>query len=373
MIQCSKRNDMNKERRIAILDLYYGQSGKLGFYNIQSLGLAKAYVNQGHEVYVVRPEKTISVMESQEFAHKITIVNVPAKTFGVHSFYDLNFLVEKKIDLVHLNSDNQAYAPSVMNFCKKHKIDLYNYVGTLYSDTQNVLKKLIMNFFSERNIRYYKKYKTFVKTESVLTQLREKGVCNAKVVPVGLDIEIIPEILISKEETRKQLGLPLDKKILLYVGRLAEYKKPMDALELLSMLPEEYYLVAIGSGELKENFLEKIDSLRLNDRISYIEKIPNKEIHNYYRTADCFVNFNTQEIFGMSILEALYQECPVIAKHAPGPDFIVANGETGFLCDTLEQMRESVTRIEPSMGVAGRKQVEEKFTWEVASRALLED
>ena len=158
---------MNKKLRIAILDLYYGQSGKLGFYNIQSIGLAKAYVNQGHEVYIVRPEKEISAMESQRFADKIIIMNVPAKTFGVHSFYDLKFLLEQNIDLVHLNSDNQAYAPTVMKFCKKHNIALYNYVGTLYSDTQNYLKKMVMNFFSERNLRYYKKNKTFVKTEAV--------------------------------------------------------------------------------------------------------------------------------------------------------------------------------------------------------------
>ena len=41
--------------RIAILQLYCGQSGKSGFYNNQLLGLAKAYAKMGHKIFVVFP------------------------------------------------------------------------------------------------------------------------------------------------------------------------------------------------------------------------------------------------------------------------------------------------------------------------------
>ena len=363
---------MSNRLRIAILDLYFGQSGKLGFYNSQAIGLAKAFADLGHEVIIARPEKGKSAMNIQPFNEKIKILTVPAKTLGVHSFYDLKFLLDYKVDLVHLNSDNQAYAPSVIRFCKKHQIRLYNYVGTLYSDTENKIKKMFMNYFSVRNLRYYKKSNTFVKTDTVLKQMHEKGVLNAKVVPVGLDIDIIPEITESKESLRTKLDLPVGKKILLYVGRLADYKKPMDALEILDKLSKEYFLVVIGNGELKEAFLEKMDSKGLKDSVKYIESIPNAEIHKYYKAADCFVNFNPQEIFGMSILEAAYQECPVVAKHAPGPDTIVAEGKTGFLCDTLEQMCECIQKVDATMGTAGKRRIEEKFSWESASKAFLE-
>ena len=363
---------MGSKLRIAILDLYFGQSGKLGFYNSQAIGLAKAYAALGHEVFIVRPEKGINTMETQLFAEKITILTVPAKTFGVHSFYDLKFLLDYKIDLVHLNADNQAYVPGVIKFCRKNQIQLYNYVGTLYSDTENKVKKILMNCFTVRNLQYYKKSNTFVKTDTVLKQMHEKGVLNAKVVPVGLDMDIIPEISESKESLRIKLELPVGRKILLYVGRMADYKRPMDALDILDKLSKDYFLVAIGNGELKDAFLKKIDNTGLNDRVRYIESIPNAEIHKYYKTADCFVNFNPQEIFGMSILEASYQECPVVAKHAPGPDTIVVDGETGFLCDTLEQMCECLTKVDESMGIAGKRRIEEKFSWKAASKAFLE-
>lgn len=364
---------MNGKLRIGILDLYFGQSGKLGFYNSQAIGLAKAYSGLGHEVFIVRPEKDRSTMEIQPFAEKITIMSVPAKTLGVHSFYDLKFLLDYKINLVHLNADNQAYVPGVIKFCKKNNIRLYNYVGTLYSDTEKKIKKIIMNFFSERNVQYYKKSRTFVKTETVLQQMYKKGVTNAKVVPVGLDFDIIPEIKETKAQIREKLDLPMDKKILLYVGRLAEYKRPADALEVLLKMSADYFLVVIGNGELKETFLKKVDRLELNHRLKYIESIPNLEIHNYYKAADCFVNFNPQEIFGMSILEASYQECPVVARHAPGPDTIVENGETGFLCDTVDEMCEKIFEIDSAMGIRGKERVEKKFSWQAASEVFLED
>ena len=359
--------------RIAIMDLYYGKSGKLGFYNSQAVGLAKAYSEKGYEVFIVRPEKNISEIVEQELENKIRLLSVPARVFGVHSFYDLKFLLNYKIDLVHLNSDNQAYVPAVIKYCKKNNIYQYNYVGTLYSDSENQLKQFLMKFFSLRAIRSYRKSTTFVKTNHVFELMKEKGVSNAKVVPVGLDFDVIPVIRETKDECREQLGLPLDKRILLYVGRLAEYKNPLDALEVLNKLSENYMLVVIGNGELKETFLKKIDNLNLNSRVKYIEAIPNVEIHKYYKAADCFVNFNYQEIFGMSILEAFYQACPVVARHAPGPDTIVTQGETGFLCDTVDEMCKKIELINSDIGLKGRQRVKECFSWKAASEAFLEE
>lgn len=362
-----------KELKIALLQLYCGQSGKTGFYNNQSLGLAKAYEKAGHEVLVVFPDKEKKTIEEQRFSDKIKILYVPAKSLGVHSFYGLEFLLDYKIDLVHVNADNQAAAPKVNRFCKKHHIKVYNYVGTIYSDAQNAVKRLLMNYFTKRNIRCFRKNTVFAKTEAVRKELEAVGISHAKVVPVGLDFDIIPEISESKYEIRKELELPEKKKILLYVGRMAEYKKPLDALELLKLSGERYQLIAIGSGELKEAFLEKSQKDGLKEQVRYIEAVPNTEIHKYYKAADCFVNFNPQEIFGMSILEAMYQECPVVAKHAPGPDSIVEEGVCGYLCDTLEEMCICVDKADREMGIRGRDRVKTKFSWAAASEIILSE
>ena len=58
---------------------------------------------------------------------------------------------------------------------------------------------------------------------------------------------------------------------------MAEYKKPLDALDVLKRMSEEYVLIMIGNGELKEAFLEKVKSTNLESRVIYIESIPNVE------------------------------------------------------------------------------------------------
>lgn len=364
---------MTDNLKIAILELYCGDSGKLGFYNSQEIGLAKAYAKQGNEVLIVYPQKGTGKRRFQKITEKVMVLYIPAKAFGVHSYYKLDFLLEYQIGLVHLDADNQAYAPHVMKFCKKHGISFYNYVGTVYSDTDHPLKKLILDRFSKRNLRYFKKTKTFVKTEAVLKELKRNGVDHAKVVPVGLDLEVIPPVLGTKMQLRQMLGLPEDKKLLIFVGRLSAYKRPADALELLRRLGKEYHLLIIGKGELQKEIREKIQVGDLKAQVTSIASVPNTEIHKYYRASDCFVNFNEHEIFGMSILEAMYQECPVVARHAPGPDAIVEAGITGYLCRSVAEMAEKIPFVEQSMGIAGKERVEKEFSWDTAVQRFQED
>lgn len=75
-------------------------------------------------------------------------------------------------------------------------------------------------------------------------------------------------------------------------------------------------MIIIGKGSLKGTMFSKIEEYDVKAKIRYIEAVPNNEIHEYYKLSDFFVNFNDKEIFGMSILEAMYQECVVIAKDA---------------------------------------------------------
>jgi len=358
--------------KIAILELYCGNSGKLGFYNSQEVGIAKAYARQGNTVLIVYPQKDIDSEQRIILSEQITVMYIPAKAFGVHSFYNIDFLIKEKFDLVHLDSDNQIYAPYVMKFCKKHNISFYNYVGTLYSDSTNILKKFILDYFSRRNIKCFKKTRTFVKTQAVLSQLKAKGVNNATVVPVGLDLSVIPEINEDKLELREKLDLPKDKKIVLFVGRLSEYKRPLCALEILNKLSDNYYLVIIGTGEMQSQLINIISrDEKISKRVTYIEKIPNKEIHKYYKTADCFVNFNDKEIFGMSILEAMYQECPVVAIHAPGPDEIINDTITGYLCNTVAEMSEKIVSVDKLMGIAGKERILKEFSWDKSVEEFL--
>ena len=241
---------------LAMVRLYCGESGKMGFYNMQEIGLAKCFEKYGVSVYIFLPSNKINRLYENEISQGIKVINLPAKKILNHGFYNCKVLLDYNIDVVHLESDNQMYAPHVMNFCKRNNIKCYNYVGTLYSDSTNILKRKVMNLISSRNIRYFRRYTTFVKTPYVQNQLKEKAV-EAKVIPVGLDIDMIPNIKESKEELRTRMGFPIDKKILIFVGRLEEYKKPFNAIELIKNLNDDYLLIIVGKGSIQKKLCKQ--------------------------------------------------------------------------------------------------------------------
>lgn len=355
----------------AILELYCGDSGKIGYYNSQELGLARALKKKEIHVTIVYPDKELEA-EREEYAEEgISILRVPCKALGVHAFYGLSFLLEKKIDVVHLDSDNQMYAPEVIRYCRKHHIFCYSYIGTVYSDTDHTLKKRLMSLISQRNIKEFQNMLTFAKTRAVQRELQEKGVSGVEIVPVGLDTSVIEKNKKSKKELRRILELPEEKKLLLFVGRLEKYKRPFAALELLERLGQDYGLVMIGDGSLREQLQRAAEEKQLTERIFYYSRIPNVQMYQYYAACDYFVNFNTHEIFGMSILEAMYQGCVVIARRAPGPEQIIEDGISGFLCASDDEMdKRLVDGRRVRMGERAIERVKEYFTWDISAEQI---
>ena len=349
---------------IAIIRLYCGKSGEKGFYNMQELGEAKAYSKRGISVYIILLDTQAIKIEEQKETERISILRVPARRIMNHGIFECSVLTKYKINLVQLQSDNQMYAPAVMQYCEKHYIPFYNYIGTLYSDSNHRIKRAMMKILTRRNIRYYRKTPVFCKNAIVQQQLAQKGVIDCTLAPVGLDLDLIPEITETKEQIREQLNLPKNKKILLFVGRLEAYKNPVAAVRLLASLDDRFFLIMIGQGRMKEEVLKKASELHVDLRMRYIEKVPNKDIHHYYKACDNYINLNPKEIFGMSILEAMYNGCTVVAIKAPGPVMILEDKVSGYLVKDMDEMRKIILERDTLPSIIVKKRVIDNFIWE---------
>jgi 1,2-diacylglycerol 3-alpha-glucosyltransferase len=199
----------------------------------------------------------------------------------------------------------------------------------------------------KRNLAVYRKNHCFVKTPTLEKKLRKLGVNDITVAPVGLDITLLKADFeaYASTELKKKYGYQSTDKVLLFIGRLINEKQPLRMVEIFADLADKddsYKLLMVGMGELKTAVELKIDELRLADRVQMIERIPNRDIWELYRIAEVFVNLNQQEIFGMAILEAMFYGCKVVAWHAPGPDFIIENGTSGWLVNSNESTLEKI-------------------------------
>ena len=345
-----------------------------GAYNSQEIGLAKAFAKLGHKVlifYNIMPNdenvgKTVSVADGVDKTY------LPAKNIVHHALLNPFVLDKYSIDLLHIQGDNLLGVAAVVMYAKLRKIPYYCYVGRIDSENTGKFHRLLAKIMVQPTLLAYRHSKVFAKTSDVKYELERKHVKNVTVAPVGLDQSIIPVIKSSKIELRDEKNLPQDKKIVLCVSRLVPGKQPYDIFKLATMLDKSFHFIFIGTRhtEDEELFRKTISQKSLQERFTYIPHISNQEIHKYYKLADAVVNFNQNEIFGMAILEAMYQEATVVAISAPGPRCIIEDKKSGYLANSVKEMA-NILKDFKNVGRAAKERVINEFSWDHTAKVFL--
>ena len=363
--------------RLGLLVTSVGSFGNKGFYNLQEVGLARELDKAFEEVLVYRlvSKNDTELVERIEGCANATLRLIPARKLGSNGKPDFR-LLDPTIDLMVYFSDTQLFFSSVYQWCRKNNIRLIPYIGVSRSHSDNPVKQFVRNILFFRNLKGYRKLPCLAKTPAVCHSLIGNGVKNITVAPVGLDTERLDNhhgsFLVS--ELRKKYGFAQDDKIILFIGRMTAEKQPCLMIRIFNeviRLNQSYRLCMVGSGELSDAVYELVEEYGLTKKVKRLEKIPNDDIWELYRIADCFVNLNRHEIYGMVLLEAMFYGCKVIAWNAPGPDFIIRDGVTGYLTDSLEKTVRLILDSKP-VAEQSRAAILSDFTWKKTAGIITE-
>lgn len=121
--------------------------------------------------------------------------------------------------------------------------------------------------------------------------------------PDGVDLEKF-DIKITREEARRKLNLPLDKKTILYTGSFMPWKGTDIFLEISGFLPNDVLLVLVASGEKEdiEKFKKSINASHTKrsygvgvNNFLFLEHRPYQEIPYYLKAADLLILTGTKE------------------------------------------------------------------------------
>ena len=137
--------------------------GKKGFYNSQEIGLAKELLAYGHNVVVFKLISGIEMINYEYLSSNCTLISLPARNIGTNGLiFDFSILKKTEIKKLVCFSDTQIIVPSLFKYCQSNGIDFTPYIGVTESNSKNKVIKKIMDVYSKKNIKIYKKCKTVI-------------------------------------------------------------------------------------------------------------------------------------------------------------------------------------------------------------------
>lgn len=131
---------------------------------------------------------------------------------------------------------------------------------------------------------------------------------------------------------KREMGLPIDKNIILFTGKYIEKKRPMDLIKAFHLLKDRNtLLIMVGEGKLRPEMESYIASKKIKNVI-LTGFINQSEIVKYYSIADLFVMCSgIGETWGLSVNEAMCFSLPVLVSETTGCSTdLVENGINGF-------------------------------------------
>lgn len=110
-------------------------------------------------------------------------------------------------------------------------------------------------------------------------------------------------------------------KMVLYLGRITFQKGPdyflEAAAEVLKVLPETTFVMA-GSGDMLPRMIERAAELGIGSRVRFPGFLQGEEVERIFLMSDLYVMPSVSEPFGISPLEAMMYDVPVIISRQSG-------------------------------------------------------
>lgn len=168
-------------------------------------------------------------------------------------------------------------------------------------------------------------------------------------------------------------GIPLDhyqfrsdpEDYLIFLGRICPEKRPDRAIAIAQEVGRRLVIAAKVDAVDREYYEQVIAPMieQAGSRVEYIGEVDEDQKNDVLGRAYAYLfPIDWPEPFGLTMAEAMATGTPVIVTRAGSTPEVVADGETGFVCDTVEEMVAAVDRIGAIDRYACRAHVERNFS-----------
>jgi len=173
-------------------------------------------------------------------------------------------------------------------------------------------------------------------SSEIVDELRSQDITTDKIValPNGVNTERFHPITAEEKlQLRNELGVPADKKVLLFASRLIErkgYDIMLKAYKSIHIAFPNSVLMVVGKGSPEAvHALEQLKQELGDDSITYRGEVT--DTAPYLQASDLFIFPSRQEGLPNALLEAMACGCACVASEIGGCSDLIFPGENGLL------------------------------------------
>jgi glycosyltransferase involved in cell wall biosynthesis len=373
-----------------ILHVTYSLAADQGGPTMVTTRVAAAQAGLGHEVTILTRRSATKETPLPEIAgsEKVRIERVePMGTLAKIRGTDCRSLLRSLIaahDVVHVHNIWDPILIHAVNEARRQKKPTVlspHGILTRWALSEKAFKKSIaMNLAYGRAIHRFDRVHALSRFEE--EEMRVFGWTKPiGIVPNGVFLSEIDPLPAPGEFRAKHPQLGSDPYIL-FLSRLHPIKGLpilVDAFQkVLARVPNARLVITGPDFGMQKPIEEQVARLGIADRVHLTGPIFSKDKYAAMVDSSCFCLPSGHEAFSVAIAEAMAARSPVVISeecHFPeaqdaGAGFVVQRTVDG-VADGLLKVMSDATKGR-AMGEAGRRLIEEKFTWEAVARALVE-
>jgi glycosyltransferase involved in cell wall biosynthesis len=179
----------------------------------------------------------------------------------------------------------------------------------------------VLSRFTDHHIAVSEAVKKFLVTRKLAKPNRVSVIYN------GIDRKTLKSSKIDTEDYRMKWGITQSDKVFGTVGSLNSTKDTTTLIRAFKRVNEKLpksKLVIIGSGPLRRSLEKLASSLDIKDKVVFTGALDS--VTSAIKTFDIFILPSISEAFGLTLLEAMHAEIPIIATRVGGiPEIIIHN------------------------------------------------
>ena len=308
---------------------------------------ATASENVGYEFHLAANFTNLSKDMEEKYPniyfHHIDFIRFPFHPGNIRAYFELNELIrEIRPEVIHCNTPIGGVLGRICGYrCRVKKI-IYTAHGFHFYAGAPLINRTVFKWGEMLLAHWTDAIITINREDYAASQklnLRKQGK-NYYLPGVGMDTILYKKNYMKRDmirlKKRKELGISLDKFVIISVGELNHNKNNeiiIKALAKVRVSEIQYLMCGVGTEQRKLELLA--DKLGIKNQIHFLGY--RTDVQELYQTADLFVMPSFREGLSRSLMEAMSSGLPCIVSNIRGNIDLIHNNINGILCDPKDE------------------------------------